>query len=187
MTHRGEDLETPILIAMSAITNDDDQTYQVETKVSAGKIEDPVTGEAHKIDPYDDDRGGVIEVERPDSAKYIVDQSESHRFVSKAPTAEAVKEAEKDHFNFAGSDVCVTFAKRYGNNSLGSQPLDPSDGFDPATDPAHNGQRLKIMQAYDRLDEAGYGDEAAYLRALVSPSLQNDFIKFARKRLEVDL
>jgi len=165
-----------------------DTTYRIETPTGAGHITDPVVDDVHHdIDPYDDKRGGVIEVERPDSAKYIVDSSERLRFVSKAPTDKAVKEAERENFSFGGSDACVAFAKRFGNSSLGRQRLEPSEGFDPESDDATNGQKITVEKAYNRLQDAGYDDEAGYLRALGSVSLQTDFIKFARGRLGVEL
>lgn len=162
-------------------------SYTIETKTSAGSIEDPQTGEAHSISPYEDKRGGTIEVDRPDSAKYIVDSSDRVSFVSKAPTAKAIEEAEKEQFGFGGSDICMAFSKRFGNDSLGSQILDASEGFDPKSDDAHNDQRMRVAKAYTQLDEAGYTDEAGYLRALTTVSQQKDFVSFARERLEVSL
>ena len=163
-------------------------SYTIETPTGAGHITDPVDGGVHyEIDPYEDERGGTIEVDRADSAKYIVDSGDRLRFVSKAPTAKAVKEAEKERFDFAGSDICVAFAKRFGNNSLGSQTLDVSEGFDPVTDTAHNDRKMKVTNAYNRLDESGYTDEAGYLRALATLAEQNDFVSFAREQLGVDL
>jgi hypothetical protein len=163
---------------------DSDKTYRIETRVSVGQIEDPITGEQHKIDPYEDDRGGTIEVDRPDSAKYIVDKRSRRRFVGKAPSADAVKEAQREEFDFAGNEICEAFAERF-NQTLGSQTLEPTEGFDPMTGQMRNDTRLKIAQMYESLQDSGYSNEAEYLRALGSLSQQEEFVTFVREQLGV--
>lgn len=168
-----------------SLTNSD-KSYKIETKVSHGFIEDPITGESHTIESYEDKRGGTIEVDRPDSAKYIVDSGSRMSFVSKAPTEKAVKEAQRQEFDFAGSAVCESFASRR-SETLGGQDLSKSDGFDPATDPAYNDPRLKTENTYQALIDSGYDDEAGYLRALPSVDKQEAFVTFLRESGEVDL
>lgn len=163
-----------------------DTEYQIETKISAGKIEDPVTGETHEIDPFEDKRGGTITVDRPDSAKYIVDTASRRSFVDKAPTAEAVKEAQRETFDFAGSPVCESFASTRGD-TLGSQDLSPSAGFDPESDAPRNDYKIKVLETYEALQSGGYDDEAAYLRSLPSLDKQERFVSHVREHEEVSL
>lgn len=171
---------------MSATTTDDSQKYRIETRVSAGVIKDPVTGEQHEIEGHDDKRGGVITVDRPDSAKYIVDRSSTRQFIDKAPKPEAVKEAQRAEFDFVGSDVCTAFAESR-NKNLGDQELGPAEGFDPETDDAYNDKRIKALKMYERLQSNGYDDEAEYLRALGSETRQHQFCKFLREHDGVNL
>ncbi|MDS0258613.1 hypothetical protein NDI56_04200 [Haloarcula sp. S1CR25-12] len=169
---------------MSAIL-DNEQTYRIETKTSAGHIEDPVTGEQHEIEPHDDKRGGVIEVDRPDSAKYIVDSSSRRQFAEKAPSAKAVQKAQSEQFDFAGSAVCEAFAAKQGD--FGSQTLDPTEGFDPATDSPNNDKRMKAVKMYETLLSEGHDDEAGYLRSLGGIGRQEEFVNYLRKSEELSL
>lgn len=162
---------------MSTNYSNSDQTYRIETKTSAGSIEDPVTGEEHKIESHDDKRGGIITVERPDSAKYIVNGSTRREFVGAEPSEQAVEEAQREEFDFAGSEVCESFAATRGD-TLGSQTLDPAVGFDPKTGGVNNDKRLKVFKLYERLQSDGYDDEAEYLRALPNVDTQADFTRF---------
>jgi len=164
----------------------DSSTYRIETKTSAGIITDPVTDEQPEIEPYDEQKGGVIMVERPDSAKYIVDSSSRHRFLSDAPTTEAVREAQREDFAFAGSEVCESFARSRGD-TLGEQELSPEAGFDPETDDATNGPKLKVYKLYNRLRSEGHDSEAGYLRALPSLAKQEAFVSHVRESGEISL
>lgn len=176
MTHRGEEIAvqpTP----MSMNYSNSDKTYRIATKVSAGTIEDPITGEKHKIESHDDRRGGVIEVARPDSAQYIVDGNSRAEFVGTGPSEQAVEEAQLEEFDFAGSEVCESFAAKRGE-TMGSQTLDPAVGFDPKSGDVINDKRLKVFKVYEQLQSDGYDDEAGYLRALPSVDTQDDFAGF---------
>ncbi|WP_158853808.1 hypothetical protein [Halorhabdus sp. CUG00001] len=169
---------------MSTILNSD-KSYQIETKVGAGSIEDPVTGERHEINSYEDERGGTIEVERPDSAKYIVDSSGQFSFASKAPSAKAVKKAQKDALEMETvPDHILAFAKGQPT-PLGEQVLDVSKGFDPETDDAYNGPRMKAVKMYDRLQSEGYTDEARYLRLLGNLNYQEEFADYVREEFDL--
>lgn len=167
-------------------TLSDSNTYRIETKTSAGHITDPVTDEQHEIEPYDEQKGGVIRVERPDSAKYIVDSSSRRRFLSEAPTTEAVRDAQRENFAFAGSDVCESFARSRGD-TLGDQGLSPEAGFDPKSGDVVNGTQLKVYKFYNELESQGYDSEAGYLRALPSRNKQEDFVNHVRESSEVSL
>lgn len=167
-------------------TLSDSSTYRIETKTSAGTITDPVTDEQHDIEPYDEQKGGVIMVERPDSAKYIVDSSSRHRFLSDAPSTEAVREAQLQDFEFAGSEVCEAFARSRGD-TLGEQNLSPEAGFNPEADDAINGPMLKVYKLYNRLQSEGYDDEAGYLRALPSLNKQEEFVSHVQESSEISL
>jgi len=176
MTHRGEEIAvqpTP----MSTNYSNSDQTYRIETKTSAGSIEDPITGEQYEIDGYEDGRGGVIEVARPDSAKHIVDSTSRRRFLSQAPTSDAVAKARQERFEFAHSDVALQFnQKEYG--TFEEVDLHPAEGFDPKHDAPNNDARMKATKAYRTLLENGHDAEAAYLRVLPNVDTQADFARF---------
>lgn len=77
-------------------TFDDGETYQIETKISAGNIKDPVTGDSHEITSKDGERGGVLEVSRPDSAKLLVEQNTRMQFVNGGPSESAVQDAQDE-------------------------------------------------------------------------------------------
>lgn len=162
---------------MSANETEIDGTYCIETKVNAGKIADPVTGEEYVIEPYEDEHGGTIEVPRADSAKYMVERSARMEFVGEGPTESEVRKAQDEVFGFSESEHARKFAESRGV-TFGTQELDPSEGFDPETDPANNGPRIKVWKAYDTLQSDGREDEAGYLRALPSEARQEQFAKF---------
>lgn len=170
---------------MSTTTNDDDQTYRIETNISAGHITDPVTAEQHDIDAKEDGKGGVIEVSRPDSALELVENSNTFDFAGSAPTPEAVAEAQRDRFEFAESDVCMAFANQY-HRSFEEMDLDPAEGYDPRDGAAINDPRMKASKAYTNLRENGHDYEAEYLRALPSTSDQEDFVAFLREEGLID-
>lgn len=163
---------------MSSIL-DNDKSYCIETNVSNGQIKDPVTGDPHEIDGYEGESGGTIEVERPDSARYLVDSSDMLAFVGKAPSAKAVKKAQKDAFGFSESELVFAFASSR-NKTLGGQDLDAGRGFDPENDAPDNNQKMKVINFYDHLNEQGFEDEARYLRALPSLLRQDQFCNFLR-------
>lgn len=168
-------------------TNNDDarQTYRIETNISAGHITDPVTAEQHDVDAKEDGKGGVIEVSRPDSARALVENSNTFDFAGSAPTPEAVAEAQRDRFEFAESDVCMAFANQY-HHSFEEMDLGPANGFDPEVDPTYNDPRMKAAKAYTNLRENGHDYEAEYLRALPSTSDQEEFVTFLRKKGLID-
>lgn len=168
-------------------TNNDDagQTYRIETTVTAGQIEDPVTGEHHDIDAKDDGKGGEIELSRPDSAQALVENSNTFDFAGPAPTPEAVAEAQRERFEFAESDVCMAFANQY-HRSFEEMDLGPAEGYDPRDGAATNDPRMKAAKAYTELQENGYDCEAEYLRALSSTSDQEEFVAFLREEGLID-
>lgn len=164
---------------MSTTTNDDSQTYCIETTISTGSIEDPVTGEKHEI------ADGEIDVSRPDSAAALVDTQQHLAFAGDGPTDGAVHAAQKERFEFAESDVCMAFAEDH-YLTFEEMNLDPANGFDPEADPAYNDPRMKAQTAYNDLQENGRDSEGEYLRALPSTSDQEEFVTFLRKKGLID-
>jgi hypothetical protein len=159
---------------MSTTNDTTEQTYRIETKVSAGTIEDPVTGEKHDIT----DDG--IEVSRADSAAALVNSHNTLSFAGSGPTDDAIHAAQTDRFEFAESDVCMAFADDH-YRSFEEMNLDPANGFDPEADPANNDPRMKATKAYNDLQEHGHESEAAYLRALPTTVTQEEFVAFVRE------
>jgi len=169
---------------MSANNDEAGQTYRIETKVSAGSIVDPVTDETHNIDPKEDDRGGFIEVSRPDSARYLVNDNTNMGFVGSSPSESAVREAQQEEFGFGESDLALAFASSRGK-TLGTEDLDAEAGFDPAEDDILNDRMIRSKNVYESLTADGRDDVAGYLRHLPSLSRQYRFIKFLEERGEL--
>jgi len=159
---------------MSTTNDTTEQTYRIETNLSGGAVEDPVTGERHNI------TDGEIEVSRADSAAAIVDSHGHLTFAGSGPTDDAIHNAQTDRFEFAESDVCMTFAKSH-YRSFEEMDLDPANGFDPESDAAINDPRMKAQKAYQELQAGGYDSEAAYLRALPYIDAQEEFVGFIRE------
>lgn len=171
---------------MSTNYSDSDKTYRIETTISGGTIEDPVTGERHEVVSDDDGRGGEIEVTRPDSAQALVRGSNAMDFAGDAPTTGEVEAAQKARFEFGDTDVCMSFAESY-HRDFESMSLDPAEGFDPKEGAANNDPRMKAGKMYHDLKERGYESEAAYLRALPSVGIQTDFCDYLTEHEAIQL
>ncbi|WP_254830468.1 hypothetical protein [Haloglomus salinum] len=160
------------------------EQYRIECKLSAGKVKDPVTGEAHEIEGFEDKRGGTIEVARADSAHYIVDTNSRMSFVGEAPTESEVEAAERERCDWATTDLCREFLESRSKRP-GEYDMAPERGFDPESDQPRNDKKIRAMQVYEALQANGYEDEAGFLRALPNLSLQDKFAKFVRDHSEV--
>lgn len=171
---------------MSANSNTD-KSYKIETGgVSAGNVEDPVTGESHTIESLEDKRGGTIEVTNPYSARTLVKESNSFEFAESGPSDHEVQRAQQSALGMESvPDHVVEFAEQYGQ-TLGKQSLEASEGFDPvASDGPTNDTQLKVTQMYETLQQAGYRSEAKYLRLLPSTDRQDEFVAHVREVLDL--
>lgn len=169
---------------MSETETGSTETYRLEhTRLRAGSLTDPVTGEDHDLHPHEEGRGGYLFVERPDSAAYLVRENTNVEYAApeEEPSEEAIHAAQSEVFDFSETEVATAFAESRGT-TLGSEDLDPATGYDPRSEQMVNDAQMRVQQAYETLVQDGDDDVAAYLRALPSESRQREFVRFLRDR-----
>lgn len=169
---------------MSTSEHTNVEAYRISTNISSGKVKDPVTGESHDIEATGD-TSGEITVSNPYAAETLVEETAGFEFVDEEPADHKVTQAQKSALGMETvPDHILDFAKGQPT-PLGEQVLDVSTGFDPETDDAYNGPRMKAVKMYNRLQSEGYTDEARYLRLLGNLDYQEEFADYVREEFDL--